>query len=537
MIAPTAPLPATDRRATACICIGLFAWVMLVFSGVWQAPFITLDDPDHVYENAIVRGGLTGEGVVAAFREPHACLWVPLTIVSLMADVSLFGMSAPAMHVENIAWHAGAAVLLLLALRRATGRLWPAAAVAMLFALHPINVESVAWVTERKNVLCAFWTMATLWLWFGWVQLGGRWRYLAALGTFALALLAKPMAVPLPAALVLLDAWPLRRAAWSRWRQLALEKAPFLLLSLAASRAAMWAAGTAKVSFADVSLEARVTNALISFANYVRQLVWPSDFAVPYPHPGLAQWPAAALAGGLLAAITFLAWRQWKDRPWLLVGWLFFLGMLVPSSGIIQVGAQARADRFTYLAQIGVFVAMVWTLAELPVRRWSPRWRPLVGVGSAAVLSILTHAQACLWSDSLHLYQHSLTVTGPNPLLHKYLATVHCLRREPEKAVTLLMESVRLWPGYADAWQHLGRVLSSLDRVAPAQIALEKAAALDPADPDTQVALALVHEKAGNADASARHSLQALKLEPGRKLPSVLQARLRSSPPAASTGG
>jgi hypothetical protein len=513
-----------SRRTVASIALALVAWVFIVFSGVWQADFLTLDDSNHIYLNAIVQTGLTPASVASAFTEPHACLWVPLTLVSLMADVSLFGMDPAAMHLENIAWHAGAAVLLLLALLRATGRLWPSAVVAMLFALHPINVESVAWITERKNVLCAFFTMAALWLWFGWARERGGWRYAAALAAFSLALMAKPMAVPLPFALLLLDSWPLQRT--ERPRQLVLEKVPFFLLTAAASGAALWAAAGATQSH--LPFGARATNALVSAAACLRQLVWPADFALPYPHPGVAQWSAALGAAALFAAITALAWRQWKARPWLLVGWIFFLVMLLPSSGLVQVGAQARADRFTYLAQIGVFVAIVWTLASLPAGRW--RWA--LGFGMAGVLSLRTHTQACLWTDGVTLFRHALAITGPNPLVHEYLATAHELRREPEKAAALLLTSVQRWPREAESWRRLGSVLSDLNRPRVALEAFQNAAALEPGNVETHVQLALILESIGDSTAAAHHARLAVQLAPQRSLPLLLRARL-----AVTSGG
>jgi tetratricopeptide (TPR) repeat protein len=498
-------------------------WIFVVFSGVWDADFVALDDSNHLYLNRTVTAGLTRDGVVSAFREPHAWLYVPLTLISLMADVSLFGLNPSAMHLENIAWHAGAAVLLLLALVRATGRLAPSAAVALLFALHPINVESVAWITERKNVLCAFFTMTTMWLWFGWGRDGRRWRYAAALAAFACALLAKPMAVPLPIALLLLDVWPLHRAAWPQWRRLVWEKAPFFLLALAASLAALWAAGNA--THHHLPLDVRGTNALVSFAAYLRQLLWPTDFAIPYPHPGVAQWPAAIGAAALLLAITAGAWQQRKRRPWLLVGWLFFLAMLLPSSGLVQVGAQARADRFTYLAQIGLFTAIVWTLASFP----AGRWRTALGAGVAAVLSLLTHSQAARWTDGVTLFRHTLAATGPSPLVLEYLATAHELRHEPAPAAKLLLESVQRWPQNAAAWRQLGQVLVSMDRPSAALDVLQIAAALAPDHADTHLQLALLFENAGNTTAATHHARRASILTPGRALPAPLQARLASS--------
>ena len=429
------------------IALALVAAILSVFSGVLDCDFITLDDASHIYENNLVRQGLSPDGVRAAFTTPHASLWVPLTTCSFMADVSLFGLDARLMHLENVLWHAAAAVLLLLTLHRLTGRLWPSALVAAIFGLHPINVESVAWVAERKNVLCAFFSLLALLSWTHYVRHPRLLPWLATFAAFGLALLAKPMAVTIPFVLLLLDAWPLRRWCANSWRRLLQEKVPFFVLSIAASHMATWATtprGTI-VSLAELPLDARVTNALTSFVAYLRQLIFPTEFAVIYPHPIVARWLPALAALALLLAVTFAAWRLHRTQPWLLIGWLLFLGMLVPSLGLVQVGCQARADRFTYLAQIGLFVALVWSADRLWPRT-ALRLRAPAAAALLIVLGAMSARQVGVWSDSETLFEHSLAVTGSNPHMLDLAANVHARRGDRETAIRYWRHSLALLP-------------------------------------------------------------------------------------------
>lgn len=434
------PVPIPSRT----LALLLAAAITTTFSGVMDCDFVPLDDSSHVYENSVVRAGLTLEGIRTAFTTPHASLWVPLTTCSLMADVSLFGLDPRWMHLENVAWHAGAAVFLFLALARLTGRLWPSAMVAALFGLHPINVESVAWVAERKNVLCAFFSMLALWCWAHYVHRPQPAAWLGSFVALALALLAKPMAVTLPCVLLLLDAWPLRRWATQPWWRLLAEKAPLFALVAATSCMATWATGPrdAIVSLTELPLGARFTNALTSYSAYLGQLVFPRDFAVLYPHPIAAQWLPALGALALLLGVTFAAWRARRSQPWLMVGWLIFLGMLVPSIGLVQVGCQARADRFTYLAQIGVFIALVWS-----ADRWlAGKLRAPFAAAVLVVLAVLSARQVRVWSDGPTLFAHALEVTGPHPQMLDLAANAHARRGDIATAIRYWRQSLALMP-------------------------------------------------------------------------------------------
>ncbi len=468
-----------ESRIITLIAIGIIAMIFAAYSGVVHCGFVHLDDTSHVFENATVRAGLTIDGIKRTFSEPHASLYVPLTTLSFMADVSLFGLNAAAMHVENVLWHSGAAVLLFLALRRLTGRLWPSAMVAALFGVHAVNVESVAWIAERKNVLCAFFFMAALLAWSRWTMERRAGAWWLALAAFAAALLAKPMAVTLPCVLLLLDAWPMRRTGW----RVLWEKVPFFALSGVISFVATQATKprNAVISLDTLPLESRVSNALCSYGAYLRDLVWPDSLAVFYPHPGVAQWaPALAVLAGLIAVTALAAW-QWRRYPFLLVGWFIFLGMLVPNLGLVQVGSQARADRFVYLAQVGFFIAVVW-LADA----WLPALRKLriaAAVVPLGALGVATASQVTKWENSLALFQHAAAVTTDNAMALENAAYAFVRIGDTASAIQKMDESLKIFPENAICWNELG---AAHLRVGENQLAardFRNSLSLNPADP------------------------------------------------------
>ena len=468
-----------ESRIITLIAIGIIAMIFAAYSGVVHCGFVHLDDTSHVFENATVRAGLTIDGIKRTFSEPHASLYVPLTTLSFMADVSLFGLNAAAMHVENVLWHSGAAVLLFLALRRLTGRLWPSAMVAALFGVHAVNVESIAWIAERKNVLCAFFFMAALLAWSRWTMERRAGAWWLALAAFAAALLAKPMAVTLPCVLLLLDAWPMRRTGW----RVLWEKVPFFALSGVVSFVATQATKprNAVISLDTLPLDSRVSNALCSYGAYLRDLVWPDTLAVFYPHPGVAQWaPALSVLAGLIAVTALAAW-QWRRYPFLLVGWFIFLGMLVPNLGLVQVGSQARADRFVYFAQVGFFIAVVW-LADA----WLPAIRKLriaAAVVPLGALGVATASQVTKWENSLALFQHAAAVTTDNAMALENAAYAFVRIGDTASAIQKMDESLKIFPENAICWNELG---AAHLRVGENQLAardFRNSLSLNPADP------------------------------------------------------
>jgi hypothetical protein len=458
--------------------------IVATYQGLADCSFIVLDDPSHTYQHPVVVRGLSWDGISSAFTTSHANLWVPLTTVSFMVDASLFGISPMALHLENLAWHAAAAVLLYLSLRALTGSTWKSALVAALFGLHPINVESVAWITERKNVLCAFFTFASLRCWASYVQRGRVITWFSALILFAGALLAKPMAVTVPCALLLLDAWPLERWSRVRWWKLIAEKLPFFALSFVTSRMALWAASGIDVtpSFQDVSLASRLTNAVTSIGQYIGDLLWPSGLAILYPHPvEIRWWPALPIGVGLVG-VTALTWFLRRSHPWLIVGWLWFGGMLFPSLGLIQAGAQARADRFTYLAQVGFWFALVWSIA----RWWPARMQQFKVAGAVAALlglAAVTARQVLYWRDSRTLFHHSLAVTGPHAQILDFLAASYS-GIDDRTAIKYWLQSLKLIPGSVQVWVSVGDATVRLGETAHAEDAYHRAALLEPANAD-----------------------------------------------------
>lgn len=503
-----------DRRTALWIVLGLILTISAAYLDVRRNRFVTFDDSTHVYQNPVVLRGLSWESVEIALTTPNASLYIPLTTLSFMADVSLFGLSAQAMHVENLLWHLLATAALFLALRKLTGETWPSAMVAALFGLHPINVESVAWISERKNTLCAFFTFISLWCWSVYVRRPRLFPWAAATTSLALATLAKPMAVPFPVALLLLDAWPLNRWKSAGWRRLVLEKLPMFVISIAASCLALWAAGRRGiVSTADIPISARLTNAVVSTVEYLRDLVVPSQFAILYPHPFVARWGEAALAAALLVGILILSWK-WRARcPWLLVGFAFFACFLAPSIGIVQIGWQARADRFTYVAQIGIWIAVVWTAAHC-CPAGLQRWRAQLGGVWLCVLASLTVQQVPYWARSLKLYSHALAVTGPNPRILELKAFSHVRDNNDAEAADCWRASLAMNPKNPAGWTGLGAALDRLNDFQGAKAAFKEAAALDPKSPMLAYNVAYILDRAGESAAAKTSYLNVLRLAP-----------------------
>ena len=491
--------------------------------------FVNLDDNEYVFENPSVRGGLTLAGVRWAFTSFHSSNWHPVTWLSHMLDVSLFGLDPWWHHATSVAIHALATALLFLALRRMTGALWRSALVAALFAVHPLHVESVAWVAERKDVLSGLFFALVLVAYERRVRRGGAARLGAVAAAAAAGLMAKPMLVTVPFVLLLLDVWPFGRAPWgprsaaggrpgASWSRLLVEKLPLFGLSAASCAVTFAAQGRAQAvaDMTTLTLGVRVSNALVSVAEYLRQAAWPAALAVYYPHP-LEVAPPWRLAGGLLlltgvsAAVLALARR----RPCAAVGWLWFLGMLVPVIGIVQVGLQARADRYTYLPLVGVFIAAAWCL---PGRAGAGRLRgALPGAGAAVLVGALTAAsivQAGFWRDEETLYRRALAVTSGNWLIGANLGSALIAKGRYAEAVDPLREALRLQPDYAKAHNSLGVALAGLGRLAESEASYRRALALIPGYAKAHYNLANALARQGRADEAIAEYERALAIAP-----------------------
>ena len=463
---PTAEAPHRGLTVVV-IAAGLVLAVLAVYAGAWAFDYVVYDDLAYVVNNPMVNRGLTLEGIGWAFTSSHASNWHPLTWISLMLDVSLFGVSPGASHVVNVAIHAANAVLLLALLRGTTGAPWRSAAVAGLFALHPLHVESVAWIAERKDVLSALFGLLTLGAYAAWTREPRPRRYAMALGFFALGLMAKPMLVTWPFVLLLFDHWPLRRTGTVSAARLVGEKAPFFALSAACSVMTVFAqrAGGALQDVERYPLVPRLANALVSCAEYAWKAIWPHPLAVFYPYPARVPVGKTLLAAAFLVLVTALVARWARRAPYALFGWLFYLGTLVPVIGLVQVGNQRMADRYTYLPYIGLFVLVVWWLSD----RFSSSVRGRRGLAAAGIAALLASAalawrQARVWRDSITLNEHAVTAIPDNYPAHLNLGVALYRLGQAEAAADQFREVVRIVPEWAPGHHSLGAALVSSGR-------------------------------------------------------------------------
>ncbi len=391
-----------------------------------------------------------------AFTSVEAANWFPVTRLSHMADGLLFGMQSGWHHAVNVVWHAAATVTLFAFLQRATGARWRSAFVAFLFALHPLHVESVAWVAERKDVLSAFFWFLTLWAYVRYTERReGRW-YWFALAAFVVGSMAKPMLVTLPLVMLLLDVWPLRRVAWR-------EKIPFFAIAAgsALTTFVVQRGGGAVGDFVAFPLGLRVENALVTYVVYIGNMLWPAKLAVFYPYPAdLALWQALA-AAVVIVGVSAAAWRARRSYPYLAAGWAWYLITLLPVIGLVQVGAQARADRYTYLPMTGLAIALAWGAAEIAQRR--PAARGLVqglAIAVCAACIPVTWAQIGHWQDSRTLFEHALRVTDRNYLAHHNLGVALADEGRTAEAIVQFEEALKIRPDYAQARTDLGNAFS-----------------------------------------------------------------------------
>jgi protein O-mannosyl-transferase len=534
------------RYRSLIVATALVAATVAAYWGVQQAEFIGLDDPVYVTGNQAVKAGLTWPSVQWAFTSFYASNWHPLTWLSHMLDVQLFGMQPAGPHIVNLILHIAGSLLLLWFLAAATGRFWAAATVAGLFALHPLHVESVAWVAERKDVLSGVFLMATLLAYLYYTRKPGVGRYVLVAALFALGLMAKPMLVTLPILLLLLDYWPLERTAPRKWWPLVLEKLPLLAMSAASSLATMQAQRGAMFP---IPLEARLANAILSVGRYILQMFWPADLAVYYPYPRTVPVVAACVVLLALIAATIAAFRIGRTHRYVLVGWLWYLVTLVPVIGILQVGAQSHADRYTYLPLTGLFIIMAWTgvrMVDFSRKSVQPLAMWAVAILVAALLQ--THCIVGFWHDDLSLFRRAAAVTTNNYFAYLKLGEAFCVRGEYDEGRKALTESARIQPdgityyllgaaaqvqgrapeaveNYAlavkmnpaikEAWLSAGGLLYEMGRYAESLSYLQKAAQLDPMSAAAHRSLAEALGKLGRAAESAAELDTARRLEAG----------------------
>jgi tetratricopeptide (TPR) repeat protein len=549
------------------ICLILALLTLATFAQVRHFEFTNYDDAVYVSENSHVQAGLSAEGLRWAFVDCRTVFWIPMTWLSHELDCQVFGLDAGAHHIVNLLLHVANVLLLFLVLVRMTKASWPSAFVAACFAVHPLNVEPIAWIAERKGVLSTFFLLLTLHAWVRWVNKPHAGRYALALGLFALGLLAKPMLVTLPLLLLVLDGWPLQRFQSRTWRSLLVEKIPFFVLSLAvglvtvllASRAEVW------ISTEQVPLGQRLLNALGFVGVYLWKLIAPLNLAVFYPYMRNPPIPNVVVAL-LVIFISVLAWRRRAREPWLLAGWAWYLIALLPVLRVLQVGAHAVADRYAYVPLIGLFVVIAWS-ASAAADRWQLPVRA-IGIVAGAVLmglAALSWIQTEVWRNSISLFSHALEVTPKNVVAqinlgagleqagradearlhyeeailieptraqaHHNLANILDLQGHFSEALPHFQEAIRLRPREALPRCSLGQALVGQGRIADALAQYAVAMNLAPADPQPHYLTGVAQLKQGQFAAAAGDFHDALRLNPNHVKALDRLARLRAAAP------
>ena len=548
------------------VCLGLVAVTWAVFGQTLTYDFVNFDDHVYVYENPLVVRGLSAETVIGAFTHTHARNWHPLTTLSHMLDCQLYGLNAGSHHLTNVILHTISVLLLFLVLTQMTAALWQSAFVAALFAIHPLHVESVAWIAERKDVLSAVFFMLTLAAYFQYTRAPSALRYLLVALLFAFGLMSKSMLVTLPFVLFLLDYWPLDRIGARksevsrRLPTLIKEKIPFLALSTFSCIATLFTQRQGPSAIDQLPFVWRLENAFVTYVTYVWQMLWPARLAVFYPHPN-DRLPLLQVTGAvaLLVGTSLVVISLRRTLPYLVTGWFWYLGMLVPVIGVVQVGEQAHADRYTYLPQVGLYIMVAWTVGDLLVESTSRR-RAVVGVIAAMVVVSLgarAFGQTAYWKNSETLWNHALAVTGGNDVAHNNLGFLFLRRGELDKAVSEfqtaldirskntqshyslgaaliesnlgnalarerlwdaaighLQQAVRLRPDYADAYFNLGSVLFQEGKIDQAIAEWQKTLAINPRDSEAHRNVADALRKQGKVKEAMSEYEQALNIAP-----------------------
>lgn len=518
----------TPAQPTARPLLALTLLIVLAYLPVLHNGFINLDDPDYVVENYHVQSALTWQSLQWSFHATLNANWHPLTWLSHMLDFQIFGLQPWGHHLTSLVIHTANTCLVFLVLRRMTGTPWPSWLVAAWFGLHPMHVESVAWVSERKDVLCALFWLLALWAYVRHVQTRASLEkpfpgfltskfYPLSLLFFATALLSKPMVVTLPFVLLLLDYWPLNRFSEGRLGQVLYEKLPFALLAaaLCVVTIAVQHHGGALMPIADLPWADRCQNALVSYASYGGKLLFPANLAVFYPYP--THWPIATVLGSgfLMVALTVFAVVFRRQHPWLLVGWLWFVGTLFPVIGLVQVGSQAMADRYSYLPSIGFFVAIAWGISALAAK-WHQRTAMLTILGAATMVlcSGLTWRQLGFWKDSGTLFRHTLAVTKDNLLAYSNLGDYEVKQGNVAEGIRLYRTALEIQPDFAPINEQLGVALCQTGNRDEGLVRIQASLLTGPGSALTHSDLGNVFVAEGKVEDAINEYRKAIKLYP-----------------------
>jgi len=521
------PLFAINSKLLVCLILVII--ILAVYWNLSRYEFINYDDNEYISENQQIQSGLTKENLAwsFSFQENKKFYWHPLTWISHMLDVELYGMDPGRHHLTNVIFHIFNTLLLFLFLHRMTGALWRCAFVAALFALHPINVESVAWIAERKNVLSTFWGMLTLWVYAGYTKRPGLLRYLGVALFLELSLLAKPMLVTLPFVFLLLDYWPLKRIVFQltirssldHAGRLIIEKVPWLILSaLSVYLSAASTRGIGNViTLQSVPLMLRIENALVSYLKYIGKLIWPSDLAIFYPYPEII--PLWQVMGSLavLSAISIGTIRALRNHPYLAVGWLWFLGTLTPVIGLVQVGVwQEMADRFAYVPLIGLFVMIAWGIPHLVNRRQYKRIGLAITAGVLLlVLAMTTRIQIRHWADSVTIFEQAIKATGGSWVAHNNLASGLMNRGRINEAIRHFNLALQSKPPEPEGvYYNMAIALTSQGRNPEAIECYAEVLKLNPEYVNAHINMGAVLARQERTNEAINHYLEALRIEP-----------------------
>jgi tetratricopeptide (TPR) repeat protein len=499
------------------IWLALAIAVLSVYLQTRTFEFLRYDDPEFVVNNIHIRGGLTPATIAWAFTTGYAANWFPLTWLSYMVGVNLYGLSSGWHHLTNVLLHAITSILLFAVLRRATGMRWPSALVAMLFAIHPLHVEAVAWVSQRREVLSGLFWLLSIWAYLNYVGRPRTSAYVLLLAAFGCGLMSKPTIVTLPFSLLLFDYWPLRRWETTTVRRLIVEKVPLVVLSGAASVVTFLVQrhGGATVSIAAVPFLPRLENAVVSYLAYAAQFLWPAKLAVLYPYAtNLPAWKAIG-AGIILASVTTLAIARRERQPYLFTGWFWFGGTLIPVIGLVQVGVQSRADRYMYAPLIGLALIFAWGLAELADRQaWLRRMTPAIAVAVCCVYGAVAWSTTSYWRDTVTLFRHAIEVTTDNWAALDTLSMALITTDHAEEAVPYIAETLRLRPDLPEGHINFGAVLSKRGDFDDATAQYRRALQLEPANPDAQEGLGVVLTEKGQYPEALSQLETVVKLKP-----------------------
>ena len=492
----------------------LAALIASLYAQMESHQFINWDDPYYISNNPMVSAGLSWLGVGWAFTTGIVANWHPLTWISHMLDSSFFGPTAKAAHLVNLVWYIGCVILAFFLFLRLNAA--PAAAffMAAFFGLHPLHVESVAWAAERKDLLCAFFFLAATLAYLGYARQQNPARYLLVTGLFVLSLLAKPMAVTWPCVALLLDYWPLKRLD-VRGRAI-YEKIPWFILSITSSIITIIVQNKSEAvkSLVDFPLVNRLANAIMSYLEYIRQSLWPFGLTVFYPYSYTINTLGALAACCVLTFISAVAIWQRRQRPYLLWGWLFYLCVLIPVIGIVQVGAQSHADRYTLLPQLGIILSIGLLLDKTLIAKNLRYAAATIMTIVITALMVLTFWQISYWKDSQTLFKQNLDVAGENDLAHFNLGTAYYEENQLELAVTHLLTAAKMNPADATTYNNMGMAYAKMNQVTSAEAAFKKAISLDPDIAQPHFHLAVLKFSQGNFDEATKHLDEAARLAP-----------------------